>query len=166
MIHQCAESCSLCNSLKTLPKELFKQSTTEVPNAIGKVFSADIIRREKQKIIVVMDIFSSLKLSLLIPNEQHETPQQALIQLVSSKKHIDGCIIKVDNAPGFVGLQNEKVLYSLDIELDFGRVKNKNPTIDKVIHVVEHEIECLAQSGGSIDAGLLTTATSNSKNRL
>ena len=148
LVHQCAESCSLCNSLKTLPKELFKQSTSEVPNAIGKVFSADIIRRVKQKILVVMDIFSSFKLTLLIPNEQHETLQQTLIQLVSSYKHIDGCIIKVDNAPGFVALQNDKVLHSLDIKLDFGRVKNKNHN------------PMVAPSGGSINAGLLATATS------
>ena len=55
---------------------------------------------------------------------------------------MDGCIIKVDTVPGFVALKNDKVLHSLDIKLDFGRVKNKNHnrTIDKAIQEVEHEI--------------------------
>ena len=55
LIKDCTESCSLCISLKTLPKETFKQSTSGVPDAIGKVFSADVIRREKQKIFIIMD---------------------------------------------------------------------------------------------------------------
>ena len=148
LINQCVESCSLCTSMKVLPKELFQQSTTELPIVIGKVFSADIIRRERQKIIVVMDILSSFKLTLLIPNEQHETLQQALIQLVSNFKHNDGCDIKVDSAPGFTALRTDSILQSLNIKLDFGRVKNKNhnPTIDRAIQELEHEIKCLAQN--------------------
>ena len=168
LVTKCVESCSLCNSLKTLPTELFKQSTTDIPNAIGKVFSADVIRREKQKIFLVMDIFSSFKTSALIPDEQHETLQQALIQLSSMLKHVDGCVIKVDSAPGFLALQNDKVLQSLGIRLDFGRVKNKNhnPTVDKAVQELEQEIRRLAPSGGCMTPGLLAVATLHANNRV
>ena len=45
-----ANSCSFCMAIKRLPKELIQQSTSDLPNSVGKVFSADVIRRDKQKI--------------------------------------------------------------------------------------------------------------------
>ena len=167
-IRSCTEMCQLCLSLKRLPKELVKQSTSDVPETVGKVFSSDVIRRENQKILLVMDIFSSFKTGMLVPNEQGNTLQQGLIHLVSSLKHPDGCTIRVDHAPGFKSLQNDKVLRSVGIVLDFGRIKNKNnnPTIDRAVQEVEHEIKCLALSGGPITPGLLATALGNSNQRI
>ena len=135
LIDECTESCSLCNSLKTLPKNIVEQSTSDVPDTIGKMFAADVIRRENQKILIIIDIFSSFMLGVIIPNEQGETLQQGLIQLTASYKHPQGCVIRVDNAPGFMSLRNDKVLTSVGIQLEFGRVKNKNknPCADKAI---------------------------------
>ena len=48
LINNCTKSCSLCTLLQTLPNELFTQNTS-MPAAIGISFSADVIRREKQK---------------------------------------------------------------------------------------------------------------------
>ena len=161
-------TCSLCMSLKKLPKELIQQSTVDLPHTVGKIFSADIIRRENQKILVLLDIFSSFKVGSLISNEQKDTLQQSLIQLASTLKHPEGCVIKVDHAPGFQALKNDEILASVGIKLDFGRLKNKNqnPTVDKAIQEVEYEIKCLAPGGGSITPGLLATALSNSNHRI
>ena len=92
--------------------------------------------------MVLLDVFSSFLVGQLIPNEQHDTLQQSLIQLSANYKHPDGCIIRVDNAPGFLAIRNDKLLQSVDIELDFGRVKNKNqnPSIDKAIQEIENGI--------------------------
>ena len=169
LIEQSMDACSLCTSLKTIPRELIEQATTELPDtAVGMSFAADIIRREKQKIIVLLDTLSFFKVGHLIPNEQHETLQQSLIQLSSNLKHPDGCVKRVDNASGFRALQDDQLLQSLGITLDFGRIKNKNhnPTIDKAIQEVEFEIKCLAPSGGPITPGILATAVSNSNNRI
>ena len=50
--------------------------------------------------------------------------------------------IRVDNAPGFVGLQHDQILNRHGVTLDFGRVKNKNKTavVDKGIQEFEQEL--------------------------
>ena len=58
-IEDCTKSCSLCESLKNVPKEIFTQTTTNIPTMIGQSFSADIIRRSKQKILVLLETLSS-----------------------------------------------------------------------------------------------------------
>ena len=135
LIDNCTKSCSLCTSLQTMPKELFEQSTSLMPTVIGSSFSADVIKREKQKILVLLDKFSSFVVAQIILNEKHDTLQQYLIQLCTPFKHVDGCSIRVDNAPGFLALKHNKLLSSLGITLDFGRIKNKNhnPVADKII---------------------------------
>ena len=168
LIDDCTHSCSLCSSLKKLPRELFQQSTSSIPNVIGKSFSADVIRREKQKLLILIDIFSSFIVGLIIPNEQRETLQQALIQLSSNYKHVDGCSVKVDSAPGFKALRNDTLLESIGIKLDFGRVKNKNkiPVVDKAIQDLEGEIKRLAPEGGAISTGTLAIAISHLNDRI
>ena len=168
-IDDCTQSCSLCTSLKSLQRELFKQSTSQVPDTIGKFFSANI-RRENQKIMVLLDVFSSFAVGQLLTNEQHDTLQQSLIQLSANYKHPDGFIIRVDNASGFLAIRNEndKLLQSVGIELDFGRVKNKNqnPSIDKAIQEIENELKRMAPTGGQITPGTLAIAISNMNSRI
>ena len=131
LINNCTKSCSLCTSLQTLPNELFTQNTSPMPGDIGISFSADVIRREKQKILVFLDKFSSFVVGQLISDEKHDTLQQNLIHMVMPFKHNEDCVIRVDNAPGFLSLKNDELLRSIHITLDFGRIKNKNqnPTI-------------------------------------
>ena len=126
------------------------------------------MRREKQKIIIVLDIFSLFCLGQFISNEQSKTLEQALIQLTANYKNMDGCVIRVDHTPGFVALKNSKVLQSVSISLDFGRVKNrnKNPTIDRTIQEIEEEIKRLLSSGTPINPGSLVIAISNINNRI
>ena len=80
-------------------------------------------------------------------DEQNYTLREAIIQLCVNYKHPDGCIIRVDNAPGFNALRTDKLLLGLGIQLDFGRIKGKNetPCIDKSIQ----EVERLVPNGGT-----------------
>ena len=135
LIEDCTQSCALCTALQPIPRELFEQGTHEIPPAVGKLFSADIIRREGQKIFVLVDVFSSFMVAKLIANEQSITLQEAIIQLSANYKHLEGCTIRVDHATGFVALRNDKFLNSINIKLEFGRIKNKNqnPCIEKAI---------------------------------
>ena len=118
--------------------------------------------------MILLDIFSSFKLGQLIPNEQRDTLQQSLVQLASDLKHPEGCVIRVDHAPGFKALENDKLLQSVGIKVDFGRIKNKNsnPSIDKSIQEVEYELKCLVPSGGMITPAVLATALSNFNHRI
>ena len=56
---QTTDNCSLCQSLKSVPKELHSQTTVDLPETPCRSFSADIVRRYRQKIHVVRDTFSS-----------------------------------------------------------------------------------------------------------
>ena len=60
-------TCTLCTSLKPLPKELFEQSTSTMPTVIESSFSADVFRREKQRILVLVEKFSSFAVAQIIP---------------------------------------------------------------------------------------------------
>ena len=168
VIEDCTAACPLCTSLCTLPKELFEQNTSEIPTTVGKIFSADVIRRERQKIFVLQDIFSSFILAQMINDECSTTLQQILLQLAANYKDPDGCSVRVDTAPGFNALKNDKFLHSVGISLDFGRVKNKNKNsnIDKAIQDLEKEIKRLAPNAGPISTGTLAVAVRNSNNRV
>ena len=75
---------------------------------------------------VIRFLFSSFVVGQFVPNEQCNTLQQALIQLAANYKHVEGCKIRLDNAPGFVALTDDKVLKSIGIDLELGNIKNKN----------------------------------------
>ena len=79
LLNDVTQSCSLCASLKSIPRELLKQSTSELPDTIGKSFSADVLRHDNQKIIFLLDIFSSFVVGIIIPDEQHSTLREAII---------------------------------------------------------------------------------------
>ena len=168
MIENCTAGCPLCTSMRQIPKELFEQSTGEVPVTVGSKFSADVIRRESQKILVVQDIFSSFLVAQMIPNEQSSTLQQNVVHLSANYKHPAGCSIRVDTAPGFKALKGDKFLRSIGIEMDFGRIKdkNQNPSVDKAIQDLEKEIKRLAPNAGPISAGLLAVAVCNTNSRV
>ncbi|RLC16965.1 MAG: hypothetical protein DRI57_10485, partial [Deltaproteobacteria bacterium] len=52
-IENVVHSCHQCTSLKLIPHTILSQSTSDPPDAIGVSFAADVIRREKQFILVV-----------------------------------------------------------------------------------------------------------------
>ena len=76
--------------------------------------------------------------------------------------------IRVDNAPGLFALRNDFVLEQSVIELDFGRVhnKNKNPVVDKGIRELNWEILRLLPEEGPISPSTLALATSQLNARI
>ena len=93
------DNCHTCRSLKALPKEYHPQSTTDLAMSPGRTFSADIIRRFKQKIFVLRESFSSFTVTSLQPDEEHGTLRTALTQSVSQIRPTPQCRadIRVDN---------------------------------------------------------------------
>ena len=72
--------------MQKIPKELLEQSTREVQITVGSVFSADVLQREGQKILVLQDKFSSFLVAQMIPNEQSCTLQQNVVHLSANYK--------------------------------------------------------------------------------
>ena len=132
-IDDCTNSCHLFNLLKSVPSELFEQTSIEVPRSIGIQFSADVLRRSGQKILLVRGIFSSFTVGLIVSNERADALREGLLQATTDLKHPTGSLIRVDDAPGLVALQTDNVLTNFGIQIDLGRTKNvdKNATADK-----------------------------------
>ena len=72
------------------------------------------------------------------------------------------------NAPGFQALKDDKMLKIIGIDLDFGRIKNKNGNacVDKIIRELKNEIKRLVPEGGKISSGTLAIAISSLNHRV
>ena len=134
------DNCDLCNSLKRIPNELREQTSSSLPTGPGQNFSADIIRRCKQKIFTTRDVFSSFTTATLVQDESAPSMRSALLSTTSLLRQ-SACIVRVDGATGFVALKDDSSLKEQGITIDYGRVKNpnKNPVIDKGIQELERE---------------------------
>ena len=53
MIQSIVNSCSHCNSLAKLFKEIFVQTSVPSPTTSGQQFAADVIRHNQQKIFII-----------------------------------------------------------------------------------------------------------------
>ena len=76
IIEEVHNSCELCSAMKTLPKEIFSQSTGEM-NTLGSNMSADIIERNQQQILIVREKLSQFTMTALIKDQTAETLKEA-----------------------------------------------------------------------------------------
>ena len=164
------ENCSTCQSLKKIPKELHTQSSTDYPLSPTTSFAADVIRRYKQKILLLRDTFSSFTITKLMPNEDHVMLKTTLIQMVSSVRSYSSSkvIIRADNAPGFLPLKDDVDLTKLGISIDLGRVKNKNrnPVAEKGILELTSELLRFTPEGGAVNEADLAVVTNTLNSRI
>ena len=143
-ISSVCSSCTHCQSLLTLPKELHLQSTSMPAAFPSIVFACDIMRRYKQYVFVLRDSFSSFTSAMLLPNEDHIFLRKALLSTVSAQRASPQTpvVVRVDNAPGFQSLRNDNLLRQHHISLDYGRVRNinRNPVAEKAFRELGSEI--------------------------
>ena len=94
------KSCSQCQALETIPKELVQQSSSIPPTVPLLVYAADILRRCKQYIFALRDTFSSFTIAHIYENENHNTLRTALIVSISSLRANPqtSVEVRVDNA--------------------------------------------------------------------
>ena len=166
-IQSIVNNCAHCNSLVHLPKEIFVQTSSPTPTAPGEQFAADVIRRNQQKIMVTRDVFSSFTSASLISDETADILRSSLISQTAFLRK-DQSTIRVDNAPGFQSLKNDKILQEHGITLDFGRVKNpnKNPVAEKAIQEFEKEILRIDASGAPISDSTLAAVIHQLNSRI
>ena len=163
-------ACSQCQSLKTIPRELFEQVGKPSPSHPCTEFAADVIRRYKQFIFIMRDTFSSFTLSTLICNEKHDSIREAIIDTVTKIRPSNetSITIRVDTASGIKILKDDKILETLNISIDLGRVKNKNknPVAEKCCRELGQELLRVDPNGGPITSSVLAIATANLNSRL
>ena len=74
------DSCHICASLQKVLKSLVKQSTESPPEAIGLCFAADVLRRNRQFILLIRESVTSFIPACFIKNEKHTTLCDNLVQ--------------------------------------------------------------------------------------
>ena len=153
VIASVVDRCELCNSLKSVPAEVFEQSLSTARSAPGCVFFADVLRRCRQKICVVRDVHSSFTTASIIPDETGPTLKSALL-INTAILRSPQCLLRIDTASGFQSLRHDTSLQEHGIELDFGYVKNKNANcvVDKGIQELEAEFLKLGHSNVPVTA--------------
>ncbi len=160
----------MCESLKSLPKELHVQTSVDLPTTPCRSFAADIINRFRQKIYVLVDTFSSLTFAELISSDDSDTLRNIICRSVSIFRPSPQTVVLVrsDNASGFKALLNDNTLSQLNINMDYGRRhnKNKNPVVDKVIRELIAELLRLNPAGGQTNTIELSHAVSQLNARI
>lgn len=174
LITEVTKSCHHCSSIKDIPSSLISQSTSDPPSAVGSNYSADIIKRCKQKIFIIRETTTSFTLAEHINNETAEEVSSAMIKLSNILKpsKLGSIKIKLDPAPAhksmFQRISNYSDLTRNNISLELGRClnPNKNPTIDKCIRELHREILNVKPSGGPITPLELSEAVASLNGRI
>lgn len=169
-LDQCSQSCHLCTSLRKIPSHIIEQSTSEPPAAVGISFAADVIKRNRQLILVVRETTSSFTTSCIIEDERRDTLRAALLRLSLESCPLSGpyAVIRVDPAPGFASLVNDDELRRHRISIEIGRTKNtnKNPVAEKCIAELSDELLRICPEGGAVTPLSLAIATANLNTRI
>ena len=160
-------ACNHCNSLKRIPDEIFEQTSSPSPSSQGEQFSVDVVRRNKQMIVFACDILSSYTTSTFVPDEKANSLRSAILNTTGFLRKRN-CIVRVDNAPGFLPLKDDYQLKSCGISLDYGNPKNcnKNPVIDKGIQEFESEILRYEESNKTLTPDTLRIITDQLNQRI
>ena len=169
-LERISSTCHTCASLQKFPSALVSQTSEDPPDVVGISFAADVIKRQRQLILLLRECSTSYTSTCLIPDEKYDTLRDALTRLVVELHPIDGprAIVRVDPAPSFVSLSNNDGLKHLNVWLDIGRVKNvnKNPVAEKAVQELEEEFLRQEPGGGQVTSTSLAIATARLNSRL
>ena len=134
-LDELSKSCHPCFALSDMPNRFLEQSSTTSPTAIGSNYSADVVTRSGQKILLVREYISSYTVAKLIWNEQASTLRTAMLILTGELVPSTGMVvtIKVDPASACRCLNGDSELKRNGIKLELGqpKYKNKNPVAER-----------------------------------
>ena len=127
-VQHVTNSCYLCAALSKTPHTIIEQDTTEPPAVVDISFTADVLRRECQLILVVRECVTSFTITTIIESEHHETLREVLLRLCVEIRPHDGpkAVIRTDAATGFQAHVNDEQLHHQGLTIKVGRVKNAN----------------------------------------
>ena len=172
IIDEVAESCVICSSLKTLPKEIFTESTAK-NETFGAAFSADVIKKDSQLILVCREKLSQFTASRIIPDESADSLRDNIVSSVLEFLPDSGTTIQVDCATGFQKLASEcsidgNILKKFGISIDLGRSHNvnKNPVAENCVKEFLKERLRLSPHGGPVSEVERAQITKNMNSRI
>ena len=137
LIQTTTDSCHQCLSLKKLPRAVIPECTTAPYLHVGSNFSADIIKRCNQFILVACEEVTKFTQASLILSERHTDIASGLKNLLLPLHPTCSPVatLRVDPAPGMRSLYHQQPLKFMNMIIELGEPKNKNKlaTIDKQI---------------------------------
>ena len=170
VIEEVTRSCFTCAALAKIPKSLTVQSSSDPPETVGSQFACDVLRRERQMILVIREYVSSFTYTQLLKSEKNEDLRDGIIRLIVGVIPLDGpnAVVRVDPAPGFKPLVGDRVLNQHRINIDMGRVKNvnKNPVAEKAVQELEEAIIRIERHNETLDSKVLALVTARLNNRI
>ena len=156
-IDEVYEQCFQCKVQAKLPQTKHSHPSCVEVSHPGQYFHADVMRREKQKIFIITDQFSTLSSATFIPSEQQQDLKAAIIALTNPIRLAPAITVRVDNATGFQALTKDADLQKLaiNIELTDPHNKNANAVVDRACSELATEIAKLQPQGGQITEATL-----------
>ena len=164
------DGCYTCAALKKVPTKFHEQSTSTPASIIGSRFSADVIRREKQFILLMRESISSFTDAVIIPNETADSLRDGIILLASRMRSpvSPHAVIRTDPASALRSLVNSTALSKMNLQIELGDAKNinKNPIAEKAIEELHAEIVRFQPLGGRLSPTSLAQAVSTLNSRI
>ncbi len=134
------ENCYTCSIIQKQPKTSVPSETKSDAKHPHRSFHADVIKREGQYILLLIDHFTSLVLTKLIKSEKAEDLKSGIISLTTPVRHTGPILVTTDSARGFILLaKGEKELKNLLITLRNKDQLNKN--FNAVVNCACQDIE-------------------------
>ena len=154
-------NCYPCSVLQRLPSVEVVHESKAVVKHPHEYFHLDVIKRASQKILLLVDHFSSFQAAKLIHSEKACDLKDGILVLTGALRRPGRIVVKTDNAKGFESLhKNDPDLKDLDIELVLADVfnKNSNAVVDKGCQELEEELRKLSPEGLPISQATLSKA--------
>ena len=144
---------------------VFHQQTTSVPGGvIGSKYSADVVRRFSQFILIVREDITSYTVGTIIADEKASTLRNGILLLMARVRSQQGpsATIRTDPASGLRSMVNDTELKRCNLTLELGDEKNinKNPVAESTIRELHSELKRLQPLGGKISETTLAQALS------
>ena len=155
--------CHQCSALKLVPHLVVSQSTCDPPEGVGLTFAADVLKQNRQLILVVRESSTSYTASSIVDSEGKHSLRDALICLIISLRPLDGpsSVIRIDPAPGFASLVDDSLLQQHRISIEVGHQKNanRNPVVERAVQELGDEVLHQDPLGSIVTTLSLATAT-------
>ena len=172
IIDEISDNCHQCAAVRKLPKVLLQDSTS-LTTALASNFSADVIERSSQKILIVRENLSQFTRGAIVEDQSCNSLRNALLPLIINLVPESGAEIRVDGATSFQALQKESetpgtILNRLKIKIIIGRLlnKNKNPTAENANQEILKEILRHTNDSGPVSQTQLTMILKNVNSRV
>ena len=158
-------SCVPCAAKRDKKHTEAPMSTVTPPEYFGEQYASDVIKRERQKILVLRETATSYTWAKIVKNETAQALESGLRSLFSQVRPPNAArpaSCRLDNAPGFKTLALNDCLKDIGVKIDLGNAANinSNPVAEKANRELEQCIITCQPTGGRITSQVLASAVS------